>query len=268
VTVDYDETIRLTRLGDILVVTLNDPATLNACGPRMAQALSQVLAAIGAGELSARCLVITGEGRGFCSGANLQTGTLGVTSEGGEIDPGALLESLYNPLVIALRDLPIPVVAAVNGPAAGMGCSLALLADLIVAGESAYFVQAFRHIGLVPDGGASYLLPRLVGKARAMEMALLGEKISAAQALDWGLINRVAPDAALMPTALALAATLASGPAAMGLIRRALWAGMYLDLTSALAHERIAQRRAGATADLREGLAAFLAKRAAVFRGI
>ncbi len=265
-TLEIHDKIQLSQDGDVAVVTLNDPATLNACGPDMARELTAVLAAIGAGEVAARCLLITGRGRGFCSGANLHAGPEGLSAEGA-FDAGALVESLYNPLVTALRDLPIPVVTAVNGVAAGMGCSIALLGDLIVAGESAYFLQAFRRIGLAPDGGASYLLPRLVGKARAMEMVLLGDKLSAARALEWGLINRVVPDAELAAASMALAADLSCGPASLGLIRRAMWAGLDADWPTALAHERAAQREAGATEDFREGVAAFLGKRPTVFSG-
>jgi 2-(1,2-epoxy-1,2-dihydrophenyl)acetyl-CoA isomerase len=170
-------------------------------------------------------------------------------------------------MVTALRDLPVPIVTAVNGPAAGVGCSLALMGDIIVAAESAYFLQAFRRIGLVPDGGSTYLLPRLIGKARAMEMALLGDKIPAAKALDWGLINRVAPDAELMPTALEIAKELARGPKALGLIRKAMWASLDAAWLEQLHEERMAQRIAGKTDDFREGVQAFLQKRPAAFQG-
>jgi 2-(1,2-epoxy-1,2-dihydrophenyl)acetyl-CoA isomerase len=148
-----------------------------------------------------------------------------------------------------------------------VGCSFALMGDLIVAAESAYFLQAFRRIGLVPDGGSTYLLPRLIGKARAMEMALLGEKISAAKALDWGLINRVVADAELMPTAVALARELANGPKSLGLIRRAMWASLDAAWLEQLHEERMAQRVAGKTDDFAEGVQAFLQKRPATFKG-
>ena len=151
--------------------------------------------------------------------------------------------------------------------AAGVGCSFALMGDIVVAAESAYFLQAFRRIGLVPDGGSTYLLPRLVGKARAMEMALLGEKIPAARALDWGLINRCVPDAELMPTALALAAELAAGPRSLGLIRRAIWDSLDAGWTEQLQAERAAQKLAGKTDDFIEGVGAFLQKRPAAFKG-
>ena len=145
----------------------------------------------------------------------------------GQPDLGGRLEATFNPFVTMLRDLPIPYVTAVNGAAAGIGCSFALLGDLIVAGESAYFLQAFRRIGLVPDGSATYHLPRMIGRVRAMEMMLLGEKIPAKTALEWGLINRCVPDAELLPTAKALALELANGPTkTLGMIRRLAWASL------------------------------------------
>jgi 2-(1,2-epoxy-1,2-dihydrophenyl)acetyl-CoA isomerase len=185
----------------------------------------------------------------------------------GRPDAGKALEHTYNPLVTQIRDLPIPIVTAVNGAAAGVGCSFALMGDLILAAESAYFLQAFRRIGLVPDGGSTYLLPRLVGKARAMEMALLGERISAAKALEWGLINRVVPDAELMPAALSLAKELANGPKSLGLIRKTMWASLDAEWLEQLHAERMAQRVAGKTEDFSEGVAAFLQKRPAAFHG-
>ena len=154
-----------------------------------------------------------------------------------------------------------------NGAAAGVGCSLALLGDLIVAAESAYFLQAFRRVGLIPDGGSTYMLPRLIGKARAMEMALLGERLPAAKALEWGLINRVVPDADVMPTAMGLAAELAAGPASLGLIRQTIWASLDDAWSAQLQREAVVQGQASRTADHAEGVAAFLQKRPAAFQG-
>jgi 2-(1,2-epoxy-1,2-dihydrophenyl)acetyl-CoA isomerase len=241
---------------------------MNAAGMDLAAELLDALKSAAVGDQAARAIVLTGEGRGFCSGANLQAGPGGGKLDGdGKPDAGAGLETVYNPLVTYLREMPVPVVTAVNGAAAGVGCSLALLGDLIVAAESAYFLQAFRRIGLVPDGGSTYLLPRMIGKARAMEMALLGERVPAAQALEWGLVNRVVPDADLMPTAMGLARALAEGPASLGLSRQTLWASMDSDWAAQLHRERQAQRTAGKTEDFGEGVAAFLAKRPAKFQG-
>jgi len=260
--------IKLAREGAITVITLADPATLNAAGVDLAGELLDALKAAAMGASPARAIVLTGEGRGFCSGANLQAGPGDRRLDGdGKPDAGAALETVYNPLVTYMREMPVPLVTAVNGAAAGVGCSLALLGDLIVAAESAYFLQAFRRIGLVPDGGSTYLLPRSIGKARAMEMALLGERISAAQALEWGMINRLAPDAELMATAMALAQALADGPASLGLTRQTLWASMDADWAGQLHRERLAQRAAGKTEDFVEGVSAFLAKRPARFKG-
>src|SRR6185503_5370676 len=173
-----------------------------------------------------RCILITGEGRGFCSGANLTAGGSGSTGSRiteGRDGPNQSLLKVYNPFVSAVRRSPKPLVSAVNGVAAGVGVSLALACDLIVAAESAYFLLAFRRIGLVPDGGATWLLPRRIGKARAMELMLLGEKLPAATAKEWGLINRCVPDAELMPKTLEIAGALASGPSSLGMTRNLVW---------------------------------------------
>ena len=250
--------------GAVALITLNDPATLNAISVEMTEELSD---AFKKASSEARCVVFTGEGRGFSSGANLASGAPPV-AEDGLPDLGARLEMTFNPFVTLLRDLPIPYVTAVNGVAAGIGCSFALLGDLIIAGESAYFLQAFRRIGLVPDGSATYHLPRMIGRARAMEMMLLGEKIPAKTALDWGLVNRCVPDAELLPTAKALAFDLANGPTkTLGLIRRLAWASLDNSWAEQTQAEREAQKLAGRTEDFREGVQAFFQKRAANFKG-
>jgi 2-(1,2-epoxy-1,2-dihydrophenyl)acetyl-CoA isomerase len=244
----------------VATLTIARPERLNALA---AQTLDELRIGIGdAVEGGARCLLITGEGRGFSSGADL-------AGEGGiPDDVGAALERHYNPLIEAIFDCPVPVVAAVNGPAAGAGCSLALAADIVIAARSAYFLQAFVNIGLIPDAGATWLLPRLVGRARAMEMMMLGERIPADQAAEWGMISRVVDDDALATEAEALAARLAGGPTvALGLIRRLARDAARQPLGDALAAERVAQRIAGETADFRAAIVAFLHKQPPRFDG-
>ena len=248
----------------VALITLADPATLNAISVEMTAELS-IFFERAAGE--ARSIVLTGEGRGFSSGANLASGAPPIDADG-QPDLGGRLEATFNPFVTMLRDLPIPYVTAVNGAAAGIGCSFALLGDLIVAGESAYFLQAFRRIGLVPDGSATYHLPRMIGRVRAMEMMLLGEKIPAKQAYEWGLVNRCVPDAELLPTAKALALELANGPTkTLGMIRRLAWSSLDNTWEEQLQAERQAQKVAGRTEDFREGVQAFFQKRPAKFKG-
>lgn len=244
----------------VATLTLNRPDSLNALNAAMVDELREAVESLpGSG---ARCLLLTGEGRGFSSGADLASGG-GLPS-----DAGMALEKHFNPLVEALFALPMPVVAAVNGPCAGAGCSLALAADIVIAGQSAYFLQAFVNIGLIPDAGATWLLPRLAGRARAMEMMMLGERIPAAQAAEWGLISRVVPDEDLAVEGAALAARLASGPTvAYGLIRRLAREGAHLPLGDALAAERIAQRDAGSTADFKGAVISFLQKQKPTFDG-
>jgi 2-(1,2-epoxy-1,2-dihydrophenyl)acetyl-CoA isomerase len=242
------------------VLTLNRPESLNALNAAMVDELrAAVEAAPGTG---ARCLLLTGEGRGFSSGADLASGG-GLPS-----DAGMALEKHFNPLIEALFALPIPVVAAVNGPCAGAGCSLALAADIVIAGKSAYFLQAFVNIGLIPDAGATWLLPRLAGRARAMEMMMLGERIPAVQAAEWGMISRVVEDEELASEALVLAARIAQGPTvAYGLIRRLAREAGHSSLSEALAAERVAQRAAGETEDFKGAVVAFLQKRQPSFEG-
>ena len=264
------EKIRLEAADGLAVITLADPTTLNAASLKMARELAHAFSAIAAGQVSARAVILTGEGRGFCSGANLSGGDGPADRQAdvdGKPDAGAALESVYNPLVSLLRDFPLPIVTAVNGPAAGIGCSRALLGDNVGTAQSAYFLQAFRRIGLVPDGGSTYLLPRLVGKARAMEMMLLGDKIPAATALSWGLVNRCVPDAELMATAMTIAQELAAGPASLSAIRKLVWNSLDADWVGQLNAERHAQKAAGKTEDFLEGVSAFLQKRPASFNG-
>jgi 2-(1,2-epoxy-1,2-dihydrophenyl)acetyl-CoA isomerase len=257
------ETITAEIADQIATITLNQPDRLNAMPPQMADEISVALDQLD----GARAVVITGAGRAFCSGADLSGRIGGGSISGGQASYAALTKS-YNPLMQKLATLHLPVITAVNGPAAGIGCSLALAGDFAVAGKSAYFLQAFVNIGLVPDGGASWMLPRLVGKARAVQMMMLGERISAEQAADWGMIYICVDDDALLAQARALATRLANGPTlALGIMRQNLVAALDADYASALLHEAEGQRQAGDSADAREGAVAFLQKRKAVFRG-
>ncbi len=257
----YDHILR-ERHGDVLVLTLNRPDRLNAAPPAL---FDELRAAIGTLD-GARAVLVTGAGRAFCSGADVGGGALG-SDNPGETTHAALTDH-YNPTIMAIAELGVPVVSAVRGPAAGIGCSLALAADFCVASETAYFLQAFVNIGLVPDGGASWMLPRLIGRARAAEMMMLGERVPAARALEWGMIHRVVADDALDAEALALATRLAAGPTmALGLMRRALGRALETDYADALAAEADAQRTARGSADSMEGGMAFLQKRKPAFTG-
>lgn len=250
----------------ICIITLSDPGTLNAAGAELMADLGAAFDAAVA-DPAVRAMVLTGEGRGFCSGANLSGGRTGAAPGGSSSGPNEALLRIYNPFVSRVRRSPKPLVAAVNGVAAGVGVSLALVCDLVVAAESAYFLLAFRRIGLVPDGGATWLLPRLVGKARAMELMLLGEKLPAATAREWGLINRCVPDAEMMDTAMAFARALADGPASLGLTRNLVWDAFDADFHAQLEAEAYGQGAAGRTQDAGEGVMAFVEKRPAKFTG-
>src|ERR1700734_3701595 len=201
--------ILLETTGDVAVMTLNDPSVLNAFGQKLREDMTVALDRVEAG--SARCLVITGAGRAFCSGANLNDPDRPPRDRAAEArgEVKSDLEAWYNPMFMRLRALSIPIVTAINGMAAGAGMSLALSGDIRIAARSASFLQAFARIGLVPDCGSSWLLPRLIGMARAMELSLLAERLPAETALQWGLINRVVDDAALMTETIQLATALA-----------------------------------------------------------
>ncbi len=247
----------------VATITLNDPAAMNALSQPVLDGLWDRLEQAGR---EARCTILTGTGRGFCAGANLTGMAPPKTSR--EPDAGTVLDSHYHPIINMIREHPHPLLTAVNGAAAGAGCSLALMGDMIVASETAYFLQAFRGIGLVPDAGSTFLIARSAGRVRAMEMSLLGERIPAAKALEWGLINRVAAPDALMAETRSLAQKLATGPTwALGRTRGLIWDALESSMAEALHAERIAQRTAGRRSDFREGVAAFLQKRAAKFTG-
>ncbi|MGE3302171.1 MAG: enoyl-CoA hydratase/isomerase [Hyphomonadaceae bacterium] len=247
----------------VAVITLNDPATLNAASTQL---IEELAAALRRAAAEARAAILTGAGRAFSAGGDLSAGGMGGQAAQ-DRDIGERLESHINPLMTFIRDMPVPLVTAVNGPAAGVGCSLAIAGDFIVAAESAYFLQAFRRIGLVPDGGSTYMLPRMIGRARAMEMMLLGDRIPAQQAAAWGLVNRCVPDADLMTTAHAYARQLADGPRSLALIRKIVWQGLDQHWAAQLQLERETQREAGRTADFVEGVSAFQQKRPAKFTG-
>jgi 2-(1,2-epoxy-1,2-dihydrophenyl)acetyl-CoA isomerase len=248
------------------VITLNDPSTLNAAGLELMGELQAAFDDFAYGD-QVRAIVLTGEGRGFCSGANLSGGgSAGRATDAGS-GPNQSLLRTFNPFVSAVRKSPKPLVSAVNGVAAGVGVSLALASDLVVAAESAYFLLAFRRIGLVPDGGATWMLPRLVGKARAMELMLLGEKLPAKTAAEWGLINRCVPDAEVMDAAFQYARALADGPASLALTRNLVWDSLDSAWHEQLEAEAYAQGIAARSEDAREGVMAFAQKRPAAFKG-
>ena len=259
--------ILLDMADGVAVMTLNHPPTLNAFGAKLRADMTEALDQIEAGN--ARCLLITGAGRGFCSGANLNDPDRAPRDRAAEArgEVKSDLHAWYNPTFLRLRALKIPVVAAINGIAAGAGMSLALSADIKIAGRSAAFLQAFARIGLVPDCGASYLLPRLIGVARAMELSLLAEPLPAETALAWGMINRVVDDAALMETSMAMARRLADGPVSLGLIRKLYWDALENTYPNQLDLEADLQSQAGLSADHAEGIAAFREKRPARFQG-
>ena len=259
------QTILFEMSGGIARITLNRPERLNAFTSRMHAELREALAQVrSAPEL--RVLVLGGAGRAFCAGQDLSERAL--ERAGPPVDLGTSLEQNYNPLVLALRALPVPVIAAVGGVAAGAGANLAFACDLVLAARSATFIQSFARIGLLPDCGGTWLLPRLVGQARAMGLALLGDKLSAAQAAEWGLIWRCVEDHELAAVVDELAQRLAQAPT-RGLARtkHAIYGASGRSLDAQLALECDEQRELGRSEDFAEGVAAFLAKRAPRFVG-
>lgn len=260
-----DEAVTLAVAAGAATITLNRPDSLNSWNEQLGRELAAALDQA-AGDDAVRAVMITGAGRAFSSGADLSEQRAGV--EGGQPDLSARLRELYNPIILSIRELPKPVLAAVNGPAAGIGCSLALACDLIVAAESAFFLLAFVNIGLVPDGGVTATLPARAGAARAAEMAMLGERIPAATALEWGLVNRVVADDELEQKAGFLLARLAAGPTrAYANIKALLNRRLYDDLAAQLDAEAEAQSEQGRTGDFVEGVLAFAEKRPPTFTG-
>ncbi len=258
------ERIAVARTDGLATITLNQPDKLNAVSRKMIAELKQCWEELAA-DAGVRAVLLTGTGRGFCAGADLADPD---RDNSAMADAGAALDKFFNPVIRLMRAIPKPVVAAVNGVAAGVGVSFAMAADIAIAAKSASFLQAFARIGLMPDGGSTWFLPRLVGEQRARALAMLAPQISAQQAKDFGLIWDVVEDAELMPTARGLALKLASGPTqSYARIKDAMNRAAGNPLTNQLDLERDLQRELGRTEDFREGVAAFLAKRPAQFKG-
>jgi 2-(1,2-epoxy-1,2-dihydrophenyl)acetyl-CoA isomerase len=259
------EDIELNLSAGVATLILNRPASLNALRTQTLEELLDALDRVRDGG-DVRTLLITGAGRAFCSGADLSSSK--TARSDAPVDGGLVVERFYSPIVERLFALPLPVVAAVNGVAAGAGCSLALCADFVVAARSASFLLAFAKVGLVPDAGITWLLPRTIGRARALRMMMLGERIGAEQALEWGLIHEVVADDEMLASARALAEQLAAGPTlALSLMRQGVRAALDQSLSETLHAEREAQRRASGSLDVREGVRAFLEKRPPAFQG-
>lgn len=263
------ETVLLALDSGVLRVTLNRPDRLNAFNPSLHQGLA---AALAQAELdsSIRCLLVTGAGRGFCAGQDLTERDMkeGDMASAQVVDLGGGLEAWYNPLIQRMRALEKPIVCAVNGVAAGAGANFALACDIVLAARSASFIQAFVKIGLVPDCGGTYFLPRLAGTQRAMALALTGDRLAAEDAERMGLVWKVFDDDKLMDEATRLARSLAAGPTrSLGLIKRGIYASAGNTLAAQLDLERELQREVGRGTDYREGIAAFLEKRPPAFKG-
>jgi 2-(1,2-epoxy-1,2-dihydrophenyl)acetyl-CoA isomerase len=264
-TTQYDF-IRLEVEDRVATLTFNRPDLLNSLSHSMVAEIRDALQQVESSK-DTRALLITGSGRAFSAGADLSAAKTSQNPQPPH-DVGRVLEEIYNPLIETMAQLRVPIVVAVNGPAAGAGCSIALQGDFVIAARSAYFLLAFVKVGLVPDAGSTWVLPRLIGLPRARRMMMLAERISAEQAVEWGMIHSVVEDEALTGVARELALQLANGPTeSYRLIRTGLRAAQEGSLTSTLAFEREAQRLAGLTADHAEGVRAFREKRQALFRG-
>jgi 2-(1,2-epoxy-1,2-dihydrophenyl)acetyl-CoA isomerase len=259
-------TVTLQRRGAVATIELDRPDAMNAWNRELGEELRTVVERTAA-DADVRAVVITGAGRAFSAGADLKDAGFDLTADGHPDVQSALTER-YHPIITGIREMPKPVIAAVNGPAAGIGCSLALACDLVIAAESAYFLLAFVNIGLVPDGGSSVLIPERIGFARASEMAMLGERLPARRALEWGLINRVVGDATLMSEAEALADRLANGPTrSYAGTKRQLNAWQFARLEDQLALEASIQQELAGSRDFVEGVTAFVQKREPRFEG-
>ena len=257
------ETILFGIEDGIARLTLNRPDKLNSFNVKMHEEVRHALSTLSSG--GARVLVLSGAGRGFCAGQDLGDRTV---AAGDAVDLGESIDKYYKPLILALRNLPMPVIAAVNGVAAGAGANLALACDLVIAARSATFVQAFARLGLVPDSGGTWSLPRLVGNARALGLTLLGQKLPAEQAAAWGMIWQCVDDAELSPTVDALARQFAIAPTrGLAATKEAIYGGWGRTMDEQLDIERDRQRELGRSADYAEGVAAFTEKRAPTFRG-
>ena len=247
----------------VAILKFNHPEVMNAVGVEMLEDFAAAMRDIKDPANGARCLLLTGEGRGFCSGANLSDRAANPARTSGDS-----LRSAYHPLLLGLRDLEMSIVTAVNGASAGVGMSFALMGDIVCASRQAFFLQAFARIGLIPDGGATFLLPRLVGWGRAMELSMLAERLAAEKAYEWGLINKLYEDNdALMEGAMAISRQLADGPKSLSLIRKAYWQTWHNAYEQQLDLEAQLQDEASGTSDFREGVVAFLEKRDAEFKG-
>jgi 2-(1,2-epoxy-1,2-dihydrophenyl)acetyl-CoA isomerase len=255
-TVEFDNGIALLKF--------NHPEVMNAIGAEMLGDFQSAIAAIKDPANGARCVLLTGEGRGFCAGANLQDDS----KKSGSGEAGASLRNTYHPILFELRGLEMPLVTAVNGAAAGVGMSFAMLGDIVCASQQAFFLQAFARIGLVPDGGSTFMLPRLVGWGRAVELSMLAERLPAETAHEWGLVNRLYEDnESLLEGAREIATRLAHGPRSLALIRKAYWNTWQNSFEQQLELEAALQNEAGRSGDFREGVSAFLEKRDAAFKG-
>ena len=262
---EYDD-VTVEAVDRVGIIRLNDPKTLNAISPRMIGGIAQALDHIDTQGKHFRALVMTGEGRGFCSGANLTT--TGPDDMLKQDDFGRILREVYYPVLRRLRGLKMPMIVAVNGPTVGFGFSLALTGDILLAARGAFFQLSFSRIGLIPDGAAAWLLPRIVGFNRAKELIVLAERLSAEKALDWGLVSQVHDDDKLISAAMALASELTERPpATLALLRRAYWEGLDNAFEDQLEFEAQLQSSAGKAGDFREGVMAFREKRQPDFKG-